>query len=90
LSDIERLALAVGLVDALLTVTPATKQKEHKNLSSVVNSIQFKLIPSNIIRDRVRKTSIDSEIQTDSFTVSLFFKTVRVMTQQQHMTIFWK
>jgi tetratricopeptide (TPR) repeat protein len=34
LSDAERLTLAVALADALLSVTPVTRQEEHKNLSA--------------------------------------------------------
>jgi tetratricopeptide (TPR) repeat protein len=34
LTDVERLTLAVAYADALLSVTPATRQEEHKNLSA--------------------------------------------------------
>jgi tetratricopeptide (TPR) repeat protein len=34
LPDTERLTLAVALADALLSVTPTTRQEEHKNLSA--------------------------------------------------------
>jgi tetratricopeptide (TPR) repeat protein len=34
LTETERLTLAVALADALLSVTPATRQEEHKNLSA--------------------------------------------------------